>query len=315
MTENHTKIIFETNNIEILARQGSSSYALVTFCPATDLANGKTMWGQRVVDNADITAIGIRAKKSNWFPVSDMMQASSSIKARLTGYDSIVSYGSSMGGYGALKFGKLLGITHGLSFAPQWSIAPEDVGDWDKRFVHNFDATLHTDVSIKPSDLPEKSFVFYDPFMTADKINAERIFSSNKATIPIKTYLTEHFPITLFGGTKKVVDLVNLALVEDADQISERVRRYRKDPAVPTRARAAASMLLEKEKIKSAQKVLDIYNSVFDIRSKAFFYHALSWKFAQSDNLTAAVVNSDRALSLLPEMTDFYRRRVSIEQI
>jgi tetratricopeptide (TPR) repeat protein len=314
MTGAETRIIFASEHLEVLFRPGTSAYGIITFNPATHLANGKTMWGQTLADRGDLTAIGVMARRPTWFPLDDMEKAAEPIRHCFEHFQHVVSYGSSMGAYGALKFAKLLRVTHAVSFAPQWSIDPVDVGDWDRRFINAFNSKIHTRVAIESSDLPSYSVLLYDPFMAQDRINAERILSLSSKIDPVYCYLTDHFPVTLFKGTANITALFQYVLDGKIDTIRRVAQENRRNPDSPERARAAATMMVNRN-IRLAQKIYASRRSSFGMRETAMLFHAMSWKLANIGEIDEAREHSDIAIDNLPDTVDFYKRRVLIERL
>ena len=55
-----------------------------------------------------------------------------------------LTYGVSMGGYGALKYSRKLCADAALVFGPQYSIDPDLVGHFDSRYADFYIAGTHT---------------------------------------------------------------------------------------------------------------------------------------------------------------------------
>ncbi len=307
------KRLYDSEHLRVVYRPGSSSFALVSFNPATLQAKDDTFWCQPIADKADLTAIGVMTHRGNWYPVEEMRQVAELVRPLLQGFDRVLGYGSSMGGYGALKFSRLLGITHVLSFAPQWSIAPQDVGGWDDRFTHEFRPGLHTEVRIEPHDVAAAPIVFYDPFFKFDRLNVERIVAACPTARLVPTYLTGHFPVNLFAGTAKVMALFEACFAEDIPAITRQATRMRRDPATGLRARALADLYVQSN-IDGARRLLARHPQAFGPRERAGLFHQMAGQFIKMKRFDDAATCSDAALADNPGVRDFYIRRCTIEQ-
>lgn len=75
-----------------------------------------------LLQRKDCAAIILRDTTSSWYqPIDDCRSDDilPFLQSRVKGYDRIVCIGYSMGGYAALKYGRLLNAQHVLAFAPQ----------------------------------------------------------------------------------------------------------------------------------------------------------------------------------------------------
>ena len=68
-------------------------------------------------------AIFIVAKQNHWWQVEGLDELCASVKRFSRRFDRVVSYGSSMGGYGALLTAEAVGATHVLAVSPQTVIS------------------------------------------------------------------------------------------------------------------------------------------------------------------------------------------------
>ncbi|MBV8524969.1 MAG: hypothetical protein JOY71_23090, partial [Acetobacteraceae bacterium] len=137
--ENNKSILFKSDHLTVVLSEHGSDCVFVTFNEMGLRANGFRFWGDGLLDSLKLTSIGFVSSSPDWYAPDDMEPAakacSSYIKARR-----VVTYGYSQGGYGALKYSRLLSADLALSFSPQWSINPADVGDFDRRFTQHYDA-------------------------------------------------------------------------------------------------------------------------------------------------------------------------------
>lgn len=166
-------IICDTGRVIALEFKQESNTALVSFAPRQE---EKTIWGQSFLRRSGASLIGITDYQACWFPRPDMEEVLAQLSERLRAFERVVLYGFSMGAYAALKYSKRLKADVTLAFAPQYSIAPDDVGTFDRRRPESFFCPdLHADMRIEPTDLHGQIVTFYDPFFVEDAQHVARI--------------------------------------------------------------------------------------------------------------------------------------------
>lgn len=80
-----------------------------------------------------------------------------------------IGYGGSMGGYAAIKYSKLLGLSRVVSLVPQFSIDPEVVED--SRYNMFYHAELNANMQVQTQDIAANCeyIVVYDPYCAEDR--------------------------------------------------------------------------------------------------------------------------------------------------
>lgn len=179
------QILFHSRNITVVNTEHGSETVFVTFNEVDRTASGAYFWGASAFDDIGVSAIGFVSADKNWYPPADMTAALDVVKQQI-GTRRVVTYGFSQGGYGALKFGSRLSASLALGFSTQWSINPDDVSDFDNRFIHYYDKALQGGSRIEAHDLCPRNFIFADPGFTTDMMNAKRLIAlSNVTLIPV----------------------------------------------------------------------------------------------------------------------------------
>ncbi|MBV8069056.1 MAG: hypothetical protein JO270_04075 [Acidobacteriaceae bacterium] len=172
--ENNKSILFKSDHLTVVLSEHGSDCVFVTFNEMGLRANGFRFWGDGLFDSLKLTSIGFVSSSPDWYAPDDMEPAakacSSYIKARR-----VVTYGYSQGGYGALKYSRLLSADLALSFSPQWSINPADVGDFDRRFTQHYDAERRNGERIEAHDLCSTCYIVVDPGEPGDFENARHL--------------------------------------------------------------------------------------------------------------------------------------------
>lgn len=221
-------IAYRSEALEVLHRRGGTDYLVVSFATKNEVADGAAYWLKSVADKADLNIIGFMPRGPNWYPRSDVAEAIEALRPVLAAFETIIVIGTSMGGYAALKYSARLGASHVLSFAPQFSIDPKDVGDFDRRFLGAFNGRLHTGMAIVPSDIGGDAHIFYDPCYAEDTENVRRICRGAHGVTTIALPRTIHFPIALFRGTPAMTRLFDMCRAGDGIGIVAAARKLRR---------------------------------------------------------------------------------------
>lgn len=217
------RLLFEDREIRVLHLPGTSDYSLVTFSDLNFQGGATGFWAEKPAARLGLDAIGIVARRQNWFPVASVAAAAPAIRAVLKPRS--LSYGYSMGGYGALKHAARLGVTAALAVCPQVSISPADV-PWDRRFHDRFRPRLHRGMQITPADLPGFAAILADPFDAVDWRHAGMI-GQMPAVRLIPTPLMGHAALWLLLGTEALAEVLPVTLAGDGATLAAILRSRR----------------------------------------------------------------------------------------
>ena len=223
-------LIAQTDLIEVFHHPGSTDYTLVTFGESGLRANGQHFWGINLVKALDIDCIGYVGRFPNWFPTADIVATMPEVMPLLRGRE-VITYGTSMGGYGALKHGARLGAKHIIALSPQFTIDPDAV-PWDKRYHEWFKIEWHNGMAVEPGgEAAPTSWLVYDPWCKPDLIHAGLI----EAAIPchhIYVQATNHITVKALAGTATSKDMIALVRANDARGLYRLLRARKKSSAV-----------------------------------------------------------------------------------
>lgn len=136
-------------------------------------------FGERFLLSRGVRAIHVISRDNDWYQYADMATACAAIREAVAGATHILTYGSSMGGYAAIRFADCVGATSVLALSPQYSIDRHRMPDesrWRQEsqsiaFRDEIDGTIRSRVA---------PFVVFDPF-SLDRAHADRI----AADIPV----------------------------------------------------------------------------------------------------------------------------------
>lgn len=122
------QVIFQSRQIQARFVEGKTNRVVVCF-PDRDHPVGfdQIGWAERFLSARNISAIYISLARIDWFQCSDFFLAMAACRSHLAADRPLTTYGSSMGGYGAILAAKALAADHCLALSPQYSIDPDKV--------------------------------------------------------------------------------------------------------------------------------------------------------------------------------------------
>lgn len=122
-------------------------------------------------------------RANHWYQ-TDEMKAVEELARSFSATRTVATYGSSMGGYGAVLFASLLDVP-ALSFSPQFSLNPETV-PWEVRWREDAEKIECFDSEAIARSGLARGYLFYDPFTKLDAAQANLFRESTELTfIPV----------------------------------------------------------------------------------------------------------------------------------
>ncbi|KAB0593917.1 tetratricopeptide repeat protein [Cupriavidus gilardii] len=183
----NAQVLFENADFKITHRNTRSDLLVVAFSPM-HWPEQRTLgrhWADTVAGKVPFSWLSIDAKTAHWYCDAKWKPVANLIAEVAARYKLRVGYGHSMGAYGALKRSRDYSPCAVLAFAPQWSIEPARVGDFDVRYARVFDGRFHQGMEIKPYDITARSWIFFDPNFSDDHEHAQRITGSNVSYVHV----------------------------------------------------------------------------------------------------------------------------------
>lgn len=205
---------------------------VVTFDSFNDLGTlHRPGFGEPFFESRRVPGIHVICKDNLWYQEPDLPQALAAIRRVTAGFSRVVAYGSSMGGYAAIRFGSSVGASTAIAISPQFSIDPKEV-DFEIRWAQ---ASKTIRFRYRAEDFPPvpEVFVFYDPYDT-DHLHVERIAAlyPTKAVRlpysghPVGSYLNETGLLTSTIEAICTGELDHLALERAARPLRRRSGQY-----------------------------------------------------------------------------------------
>jgi hypothetical protein len=206
------EILFRSDHIEVRRiAAGDELHQVVTFESYHDDPGFERIgFGESFFERAGFTGIHVLTAGNDWYQYSEIDAALAVIRDAVRGAERVLTYGSSMGGYAAVRFADAVGATHVLSLSPQYSIDPRKVPAdrrwwWDQkriRFIpdHNGPIACRAEV-----------VVGYDPTLKLDSLHAELIGRDVRAALLPLAYCGH--PVTTVLGELGLLQSMALAFL------------------------------------------------------------------------------------------------------
>lgn len=302
--------IFSSNEIDVYFSKGNSEFLLITFSAICFKSVSETFWGESFSKKNDISVIGFVSRTgTNWYPRKDVELAAKEIEKISRKYIDIITYGSSMGAYGALKHSALLGATACAAFGAQFSIDPLEVDN--VAFTRFYRHDVNENMSIKAGDICKNAYVFYDPHFEFDRINANVIANTSPNVSLVKIPYAGHECIKVIAGATTTLNLLKSCLSGDSRSISHQVRSARKASAAHF---VGLSGHLLARRPELAFKVLKSSPYPIDKKQESTFYHQAAVAESSRKNFDEAEIYILKAIDILPERTGFIRTLAAIHE-
>jgi pimeloyl-ACP methyl ester carboxylesterase len=207
-----TEVLFRNDDIEVRRRAGHGGRCcVVTFDSFSDVGTfDRPGYGEAFLDRSGVDAIHVVGRDNDWYQYPQMPEAMKAVHDVAANYARVVTYGSSMGGYAAIRLAGLVGAHAVLALSPQFSINPRVVF-WERRWPDN--ARRFKDVweSALPWPKLSEAYIVYDPRTLDDRHTA--LLRSRIACRAIALPFTGH-PVTGFLAEIGLLQLSILSVCE-----------------------------------------------------------------------------------------------------
>lgn len=142
-------------------------------------------FAQSFLKSNGISAIHIMGKREDWYQYPEMPDVFSAVKPLLQSADRSITYGSSMGGYAALRFADSIGVDAALALSPQYSINPARV-TFEKRWLQDAERITWLPEGEPPLPRRAQAVVVYDP-ASVDRMHIDLISKETEVvSIPVR---------------------------------------------------------------------------------------------------------------------------------
>ena len=209
---------------------------VITFEPVIDNYRNpqyRPGWCSAALRAREVSHVCVKRSKSDWFVEKDIVDLLQKISAFGQKFTSRVTYGASMGGFGALAFADLLGADQVFAFDPQSTLHPPSVPF--ERFEDRFVSSLKLDFTgpygsaVGKFTKASEVFIFVDRYCKPDLCHAKLL--ETPVTRIVNVPFVGHGTATSVGAAR-CLDLVLDGVVSgtfDVTQFQSRCRIGRRD--------------------------------------------------------------------------------------
>lgn len=200
----------------------------VTFASYTDNRTlDRPGFGEDYFRGRGIDAIHVLSRDNRWYQHSELTDAIAAVAAAAAGYERVIVYGSSMGGFAALRYGAACGATVGLALSPQYTVDPA-IAPFDRRWADDVaQISFRDDVHLP---VLAEQYVAYDPRDPHDRRHFA-LLAARSLTVPIPIPYAGHPVGSYLGETEMLRPLLEQIEAGDFDAqayASEARRRRRR---------------------------------------------------------------------------------------
>ncbi|MBD8555641.1 hypothetical protein IFT84_14110 [Rhizobium sp. CFBP 8762] len=196
----------------------ASKTLVITFSPAIERGETSTKigFGERFLSNLGYDTICFISNDNHWWQVPSMREAVDLAASLSKQYTNVVTYGVSMGGYGALLYSKQFGAQTVIAAVPQFTIDP-DKEPYEQRWAHfarrlTFLSDNLTDGLLDGSNV----YLLYDPLFKPDTRHVSLIDKDRRFNRIPASFAT-HSVTRYLARLKILSPLVQDILKGDAD--------------------------------------------------------------------------------------------------
>lgn len=203
------------------------SVCVVTFDSFNDLGTlERSGFGEGFFLSREIPAVHVISRLNNWYQEPDLPNALAAIRRVSEQFDRVVTYGSSMGGFAALRYGASVNGSTAIAISPQFSIDPAEVS-FENRWAKYAETISFRH---RVADFPKirQAYVFYDPY-DRDRRHLDLI-AAHYSTTGIRIPYAGHPVGSYLGETSLLTGAIEAICAErfDAPAFEQEARRLRR---------------------------------------------------------------------------------------
>lgn len=156
-------VVFSNDRLQIRRSGEHSRRALVVaFDSYTDDRRLDRMaFGELFSEKHGIDMIFVLSRDNDWYQYEELPEALAKVADIASGYERVIAYGSSMGGYAAIRFGKWAGAREAVALSPQYSVNPA-VCPWEIRWALDA-ARIEFLIEPRRDGIVDHATIFFDP--------------------------------------------------------------------------------------------------------------------------------------------------------
>jgi pimeloyl-ACP methyl ester carboxylesterase len=205
--------LFQSENTGVRRRRGRGGTAIVTFGSYTNEPTlDRPGFGENFFRRERLDATHVINRCNRWYQHPERDEALAAVAAAVRDYDRAITYGSSMGGYAALRYAVACEADTTIAISPQFTVDP-GVVPWEVRWQPDVARTYFAEPRFAPA---ARQYVFYDPRMPADNRHADLIAATGD-TIRIPVPYGGHPVAALLAETGVLQSAIRGIVASDLD--------------------------------------------------------------------------------------------------
>ena len=178
------EVLFRSDNLLVRRVRGTGertlATAFVTFGSYTveyDLE--RQGFGEDFLRDQGLDAIHVVNRDNQWYQYPELPDALAAVAAATARVPRVFTYGSSMGGYAALRFARAVGARTGIAISPQYSLDPRVV-PFETRWQADLARITFRERAYQP---PARQVIFYDPRLRVDARHVALFEAAGQETV------------------------------------------------------------------------------------------------------------------------------------
>jgi len=213
-------------------------------------------FAEEFFDRFQVAAVFVNCATNEWYQYQDLPEALATLRAFVSAWARIVTYGSSMGGYAALRFASAVGAKRTIAVGPQYSPRSLVVAG-DNRYDALVAQTqfLHED-SYRASAALD-NYVVYDPLLKMDERHMME-YRKEANVVPIRIPCGGHTPTILLAQCGLLSDFILDLIAGTFCALRFRHVFRRARTSSPEYWKELVDRLLERGRRETAQRVVEI---------------------------------------------------------
>ena len=138
-------------------------------------------FGEDFLRDEGIDAIHVLNRDNQWYQYPEMPDALAAVAAATARVPRVFTYGSSMGGYAALRFARTVGARTGIAISPQYSLDPRVV-PFETRWQADLARITFRE---RVYQAPARQIIFYDPRLRVDDQHFRLFETGGQETVAV----------------------------------------------------------------------------------------------------------------------------------
>lgn len=210
----------------------NSDVCVVTFDSYNDERSlSREGFAERYLRSKGISAVHVISRDNDWYQYRDLHVAMDLVRAVTHQFARVVTYGTSMGGYAAIRFADMVGAQAVIALSPQYSIDPTKV-PFENRWIADARRIEFLPALDGPITTKADVVVAFDP-KSSDARHVELIAADIALRLVRVSYAGHSVPAML-NESKLLDQLVQRVLADklDASALEREVRHRRRELAI-----------------------------------------------------------------------------------